>query len=332
MTEKYASLFVYQSPKLSDLLETAKKLKGHNASVLITGESGTGKEVLARFIHGLEENQDRPFVPVHCGMFPDNLIESELFGHEEGAFTGAKEKRIGRFEMANGGDIFLDEIGTLKQETQVKLLRVLQDKEIYRLGGKQAISLNFRVIAATNENLEELVKQGKFRLDLYHRLNVIQLHVPSLKERRDDIEPLIGHFLDKFSNGSGIAKTITPETLEILKSHDWPGNVRELENVIQSAVILSSASVVIGSDILDQKIKRCQNTAKNSFDGLDKSFCITPLKLSLEHYERTLLKMALRVSQGNKTDAARKLDIHRTTLHDKMISFSIDEYAEDTLE
>lgn len=326
--------FIYKSPKTAEVLEKADLLKGHHdANVLIDGESGTGKEVLARYIHDLEGDSNRPFVAVNCSAFPDDLIESELFGHEAGAFTDAKTKKIGKFEMAHGGDIFLDEIGTLQPRLQSKLLRVIQEKEIYRLGAEQPVRLKFRVIAATNDDLHDLMAKGDFRNDLYYRLAVVRLHMPPLRDRKEDIEPLAGYFLKNISNG-GPRLTVDAEVMEMFRKYSWPGNIRELENIIHSAYIVCKNKGSICADGIDDKIAESSNGIRFGANGNRPagSFIFPPYKKTLENFERAFIIEALRFSKGNKAFAARQLALPRSTFYEKIDSLSINDSPDETIE
>jgi len=245
---------VGQSQALAEVIEKVKLVASTDSSVLILGETGTGKELVARAVHSNSERRNRPLVKVNCAALPVGLIESELFGHEKGAFTGATDRRIGRFELAHGGTIFLDEIGDMPPDVQVKLLRVLQEHEFERVGGSNLIKVDVRVIAATNRNLLRSISEGAFRQDLYYRLNVFPVQLPSLRERREDIPPLVHYFVRRFSLKIGRKITrIQRETMDGLVSYSWPGNVRELENVIERAVILSRGSELeVAPDVLPE--------------------------------------------------------------------------------
>ncbi|MBI2091554.1 MAG: sigma-54-dependent Fis family transcriptional regulator, partial [Deltaproteobacteria bacterium] len=309
-----ATRFLGNSPAFCELLNTASRLRGHNANILIEGESGTGKELLAKYIHSLERDIHRPFVAVNCAGIPDTLMESELFGYEKGAFTGAVCRKIGKFEFANNGDIFLDEISTLKPELQAKLLRVLQEREVTRLGGNSVIRINFRVIAATNQNLEKMVEAGLFRADLYHRLAVVHLNVPPLRERIDDIPFLAKHFLDKYKRGDK-AKEITSKALSALKDYIWPGNVRELENLMHSLTVMVPEQIIDEDDLAELRSKNpYRYKTKMEEDGRISN-------LALDEYVDTLardyIKRVLRISKGNKTAAAEKLKVSRSTFYNR---------------
>lgn len=309
-----------ESKTFQDVLKRAQCVRGHEANVLIEGESGTGKELLARYIHELESNPERPFIAVNCAAIPETLIESELFGHEKGAFSGAFQRRVGKFELAHGGDIFLDEINSLKPELQAKILRVLQEKEIYRVGGNQPIRINFRVIAATNSNLDGMVTQGTFRMDLFHRLRVVSLRIPSLRERVDDIVVLIGHFLKKFSRGQ---KRMTEAAMARLMDYSWPGNVRELENMMHSLVIMTPSAMITEKELPEWITKQAvseQDLMNHEPHELSSELPdeIQPLKKYLASIEQRYIKRVLVHKNGDKTRTAMELGISRTSLYEKM--------------
>lgn len=315
------SRFVGVSLAFRKLLEQADRLKGHQANILLQGESGTGKELLARHVHSLEANPQRPFIAVNCAAIPEGLIESELFGHEKGAFTGATQRKIGKFELASGGDIFLDEISALRLDLQAKILRVLQEKEIVRVGGNTPIRVDFRVLSATNDSLETRVARGEFRMDLYHRLRVIQLHLPALRERREDIPLLIAYFLDKFSKVTG-PKRITAEALRRLQMYEWPGNVRELENVIHSLVILTPDEIIGEQHLphwamngIADHIRTAAHVPTRSWDALAE---LPALREYVRQAERSYIEHVLRVHEGDKSKTAQALAVGRTTLYAKL--------------
>jgi two-component system response regulator AtoC len=295
-----------RSPAMREIYKTVGRVADSEASVLITGETGTGKELVANIIH--QNNLARrngPLVKVNCAALPETLIESELFGHEKGAFTGAIAQRKGRFELANKGTIFLDEVGEITLPVQKKLLRVLQEGEIERVGGTGVVKVDVRVLAATNRDLLEEVKKGNFREDLYYRLNVINIHMPPLRERRGDILVLIEHFIDKYRYKPGAAPTkISEDALERLESHDWPGNVRQLENEIERAVTLSHGNVITGHylNLSQHGIPTQINLATRVRNG-------EGLDTVLREVEHTMIAEALRQSDGNEEDAARRLGL-----------------------
>ena len=308
--------FVGNSDVMRQLSHSISKVSDSSTSVLITGETGTGKEVVAREIHERSPRKGSPLVKVNCGAIPENLIESELFGHEKGSFTGAVSQRKGRFEMARGGTIFLDEIGELPANAQVKLLRVLQEREFERVGGHETIKINVRVIAATNRSLEEEVQNNNFRADLYYRLNVFPIHVPSLRERGADIMLLADHFVQKFSEelGKKVIRIDTP-AIDMLMAYHWPGNVRELENTIERAVLLSEDGVIHGHHLppsLQMKESETFSGEKGKFETL------------VANYERQLIVEALKESWGNQTEAARLLGTTKRVVQYKIQKLDID--------
>ena len=306
------------SEPIRQVLDFVQKVADSDSTVLIQGESGTGKELVARMLHFNSLRKDRPLVPVNCGAIPENLLESELFGHEKGAFTGATHTRMGRFELANGGTIFLDEIGEMSLPLQVKILRVLQEREFERVGGNRTIQVDVRIIAATNQDLESLVEEKRFRHDLFYRLNVIPIVIPPLRERRSDIPLLIDHFLARFNQTkhteiSGIA----PDALRLLTEYDWPGNIRELENMIERLVVLKKQGILAAAD-LPEKI--CRKTAASELKEQFIPFNEDGINLSreVEQYENHLIIEALRKANGVTTRAAQLLHLNRTTLVEKL--------------
>ena len=302
-----------------DLIQRVTKL---NAFVLITGETGTGKELIARAIHNLSERQSSPFVAVSCGAIPETLIEAELFGCEKGAFTGAVGSRKGYLEQAGQGTLFLDEIGELSPHTQVKLLRVLQERQFSRLGTSAVIPLQARVLFATHRNLGKMVEEGRFRLDLYYRVNVMGIKAPSLRDHTEDIPTLARHFLDKY--GELYRKPVTcilPEAMALLVEYDWPGNVRELENVIQKAIILTDDDT-IGPEQLPDDLQQ------PGLLGLSDSLPSTSFEDQLRDYKVKLAQKAVAECHGNKTLAARSLHISRTYLHRLIKDFMEEETPE----
>lgn len=304
LTKKYKNM-VGKSESFQEIIHLIERVSQTNVNVLITGESGTGKEVAAVAIHQNSPRKNGPFVPVNCAALPEQLLESELFGHEKGAFTGAYSRKIGRFELADNGTIFLDEIGEIPLNMQVKLLRVLQEKSFERVGGTETLTVNVRVIAATNRQLEEAIKEGKFREDLYYRLNVVPIHMPPLRERHEDIPLLAEHFLQKLKPTYG-AKRISPAALELLQRYNWPGNIRELQNIIERAVIICR-----GDEILPEHLpNEIRGTQAESESGIVINF---PDKgVSLEEVEKHLLIKALEKSKGNQSKAAELLGITRS--------------------
>jgi len=304
------------SNAIKKIYELIEKVADTDGTVLISGASGTGKELIARAIHYDSSRSDRPLVVINCGAIPEELLESELFGHEKGAFTGAYKSRIGRFEMANGGTIFLDEIGEMSPALQVKLLRVLQEKRFERVGGTKTIHVDARIIAATNKNLIAALNKGKFREDLYYRLNVIPIKVPPLRQRKSDIPLLIDFFMKKFQKGK--EKKITgfsPEAMDAMLKYDWPGNVRELENVIKRLTILCDDQVVGCEDLPEHIPQKGRSIQPVEEDFLEDG---VTLHKAVEDYEKRLILGALERSNWVKTRAAKLLNINRTTLVEKI--------------
>ncbi len=288
-------------------------MAGYSTTVLITGESGTGKELVARGMHRLGRGEGRPFVPVNCGGIPENLLESEFFGSVRGAFTGADRDRKGLFEEADGGSIFLDEIGELLAGLQVKLLRVLQEQEVRPVGGVKSRKIDVRVLAATNRDLAALVEQGGFRGDLYYRLNVVNVHIPPLRQRREDIPPLCRFFLDKHALRLGMeAQSIAPGAMDLMLAYEWPGNVRELENVIERAMILTDRSVIL-PEHLPQPFG-----AKNEGRRIDDFFGTYSLKKAKAIMEERMISRAMEATGGNKTRAAQLLELSYPALLAKL--------------
>jgi transcriptional regulator with PAS, ATPase and Fis domain len=303
-----------------DVYKLVAKVAQGRSTVLIEGESGTGKELIAKAIHSNSPRRDKAFVPVNCAALPDSLLESEMFGYEKGAFTGAMGAKAGLFEAANGGTLFLDEIGDLGAALQVKLLRVMQDQEVRRVGGTSSVKVDVRIIAATNRDLTALVKDGKFRDDLYYRLNVVRILLPSLAERREDIPTLADHFLRKYAGGAGNrVKGFLPETMVLLTRYRWPGNVRELENAVERAVSLSHGPLLVPDD-LPEAIKNAET------DGVGPAQSLEPdggALLTLEEVEKRHLVKVLKEAKGNKVRAAKILGIDRRTLYRMAERFGI---------
>jgi two-component system response regulator HydG len=306
-----------RSATMVTLLETVAQVASSEATVLITGESGTGKEMIAGAIHYNSPRKDGAFVKINCAAITETLLESELFGHEKGAFTGAHRKKEGRFRQAHGGSIFLDEISEMSLAMQVKLLRVLQEREITRVGGEEVIPVNVRVIAATNKDLLEEIQAGRFREDLFYRLNVVTLNMPALRDRRQDIPLLAQHFLTMFrEKNKKEIKGFTPQAMDRMLKHEWPGNVRELMNAVERGVVLSS------SEYLDEKelpflTKDAQLEEKNLYNaGI-------PADLPLEEVERASILKTLELAGGNKSEASRRLGITRRTLHKKLKKYGV---------
>ena len=311
--------FIGTSEPVNRVLKFVAKVADHGSTVLIQGESGTGKELVARMLHFNSVRKDRPLIPVNCGAIPENLLESELFGHEKGAFTGAVQARIGRFESAHGGTIFLDEIGELSLGLQVKLLRVLQERSFERVGGTRTINVDVRVVAATNQDLEEAVRQKRFREDLYYRLNVIPVTIPPLRERRSDIPQLVNHFLAKLSRGKQTATIVcSPEAMARLMEYHWPGNIRELENMVERLAVMSHSKTIEASALTDRiphPGAAVEQTASHFISFSDQGI---NLSREIEQLENRLIVGALRQANGITTKAAQLLQVNRTTLIEKM--------------
>ena len=296
-------------PAMQKVYRLVAQVARTTTTVLITGESGTGKELVARAIHRQGPRRDKPFVAVNPAAVAESLIESELFGHERGAFTGANQRKLGRFELAQGGTLFLDEIATLKGELQVKLLRVLQEREIERVGGTHPIKIDVRIVAATNADLKDAVARGAFREDLYYRLNVVSIDVPPLAQRADDIPLLVEHFVHRYSRECNKpVDELSPEVLTALREYGWPGNVRELQNVIERAVVLAEGPVIQLSDLpLDVLLPKHREKVRTA-DHL-------PLKNATEEFERQIVLRVLERVGGNQSEAARILGLHRNTIN-----------------
>ena len=301
---------VYKDPGMEAIVNMAGRVASSRTTVLIQGESGTGKELFARLVHATSPRSAKPMIVVNCGAIPETLLESELFGHEKGAFTGATARRIGRFEEADGGTLFLDEIGELSPSVQVKLLRFLQEREFQRLGGNQTIQADVRIISATNRNLEERVKEGAFRDDLYYRLNVVSMTVPPLRDRRGDIPLLIEYFTKQFSSENDKeVDGLSSEAMDTLLKYDYPGNVRELENIIERAVVIARDHVISIKDLPFQDISP-DHFAGHKEGGV--------LKDEIESLERTRIEQALDETGNNQTRAAELLGITERTLRYKL--------------
>ena len=332
---------VGRHPRMQEVYKTIGRIAGSDVTVLLRGESGTGKEVVARAIHHYSRRAGRPFVAVSSAAIPGTLLESELFGHERGAFTDAKERKLGKLELAHGGTLFLDEIGDMPVELQGKLLRALQERTIERVGGHEPIRIDVRVLAATNRDLEALMRDARFREDLFYRLNVITLELPPLRERQRDIPLLVEHFLAKYAPGLG-ERGVAPDALDRLVGHEWPGNVRELENVVQRAMVMATSGVILPEhlpigpvsaaasvavdatleEIIERKLVECvrglrAHTSANLYD------------LMIGLVEKPLLRAVLRETGGNQVRAAQILGINRNTLRKKLTEHGIDP---DTLE
>jgi Nif-specific regulatory protein len=316
LRERYDfSHIVGTSNAIRQVYEQVEQVARTNTTVLLLGESGTGKELIAHALHYNSLRSSKPFIKVNCAALPETLLETELFGHEKGAFTGAQSRKKGRFELADGGTLFLDEIGDLSPATQIKLLRVLQEREFERVGGTETVKVNVRLIAATNKDLSKAIAEGQFREDLYYRLNVFTIFLPPLRERKPDILLLAEHFLEKYEreHGKRIRRLSTP-AIDMLTSYHWPGNVRELENVIERAVLVCDTNVIHG-----HHLPPSLQTAE-----LSGTVAHVPLKSAVGAYERDLIQDALKTTRGNKSKAARLLETTERVLGYKILSYGID--------
>ena len=331
--QRLAADLVGSSSRMEGIRRLIAQVAPSEASVLILGESGTGKELVARGIHRLSARARGPFVPVNCGAIPGELLESELFGHEKGAFTGAQGQRRGRFEQANGGTLFLDEIGDMPADLQTRLLRVLSDGEFYRVGGHEAVKADVRIIAATHQDLNSLVNQGKFREDLMHRLNVIRIHVPALRERREDIPVLLTHFLSRVARELDVeAKQLEPEVINYLSNLDWAGNVRQLENICRWLTVMASGKTIRLEDLPHELRESEQSTDQTeSWQSMLANWAehsladgrSNILQDALPQFESTLIEVAMRQTGGKRQRAAKLLGWGRNTLTRKIQELDI---------
>jgi DNA-binding NtrC family response regulator len=305
---------ISKNPKMREMLELAGDIANLRSTVLIRGESGTGKELVARAIHFSGDRASKPFVCVSCAALAETLLESELFGYEKGAFTGAAERKKGKFELADSGTIFLDEIGDISPKLQADLLRVLQERSFYRLGGTEEVHIDARVIAATNRNLQQAVAEGRFREDLFYRLNVIEIRIPPLRERLEDVPLLVQHFVDRLSHELGKeVQGVSESALRVLMDYDWPGNVRELENSIERALVTCKSRVLAGDDL--------------AFLGAGtdrrRTWSVPP-NMTLQELERRAIEATVQSTEGNIKEAAARLGIDRSTLYDKIKRYGIE--------
>jgi DNA-binding NtrC family response regulator len=310
---------VGESPQMKEVFRTIEKVARSNATVLVLGETGVGKELVAEALHRNSSRSDRPFVKMNCAALHESLLESELFGHERGAFTGADRQRTGRFELANEGTLFLDEIGNMTASTQAKVLRVLQEREFERLGGSRTVKVDVRLVAATNKNLEEAIQRGEFREDLYYRLNVVSVSVPPLRERKEDIVPLASHFIDRFAKElKKDVRGLEPAAVRALKRHTWPGNIRELENTIERAVLMAEGR------FLQEEDMNLATTGRNAADNVASlNLRLPPTGIALDELERQAILEALRISNWVQKDAAKFLGISSRVMNYKVAKYEI---------
>jgi DNA-binding NtrC family response regulator len=310
---------VGESPQMKEVFRTIEKVARSNATVLVLGETGVGKELVAEALHRNSSRADRPFVKMNCAALHESLLESELFGHERGAFTGADRQRTGRFELANEGTLFLDEIGNMTPSTQTKVLRVLQEREFERLGGSRTVKVDVRLVAATNKNLEGAIQRGEFREDLYYRLNVVNVTVPPLRERKEDIIPLASHFIDRFAKElKKDVRGLEPAAVRALKRHTWPGNIRELENTIERAVLMAEGRFLQEDDV------NLGAAGRSSADNVSSlNLRLPPTGIALDELERQAILEALRISNWVQKDAAKFLGISSRVMNYKVAKYEI---------
>lgn len=315
--KKVFESIIGKSSQMQKVFDMIKRVSDSKASVLITGESGVGKELIANAIHNLSSRKDKPMIRVHCAALTETLLESELFGHEKGAFSGAVARKRGRFELANGGTIFLDEIGEINQNVQIKLLRVLQEKKFERVGGEETIDVDVRVVAATNKNLLEEIKKGNFREDLYYRLNVVHIEVPPLRERKEDIPLLVAEFIKTYAKeNSKEIEGLDNKTRSILYNFDWPGNIRQLKNCIESAVVMCQGKIITVDDLPPGIVSSNENETIK-----------IPLGIPMEEAEKIIITENLAYFKGNKSKTADVLQIGRKTLHRKLEDMALQNFT-----
>ena len=326
LASKYAfNTMIGTSAVMQQVLDAIKQIAPARSTVLLTGESGTGKELAARALHELSDRSDKPFVVVHCAALSRNLLESELFGYEKGAFSGAMERRIGRFEAANGGTIFLDEIGEIDPSVQVVLLRILETHTFERVGGTESLEVDIRLIAATNRDLKDMAEKGEFREDLYYRLDVLHLNMPALRERREDIPLLLKHYLEIFNNENHRKiSSLTQEALEILTVYNWPGNIRELRNTVERMVVMARKDVITVNDVP----KTIRAVVSEMRSASSKISLAPNEKLDINANEKSLITKALIECSGNRTAASKKLGISRRTIIRKIDQYGLHEIGQ----
>jgi len=318
-----ADKMVGRSAKMRELREMIHQVSGSDATILITGESGTGKELVANLIKATSPRDDKPFLKINCNAINDSILEADLFGYEKGAFTGATARKIGKFEVVDGGTIFLDEIGDISPRMQVSLLRVLQNGEILRVGGTEPVRVDVRVISATNVDLAQAVKEKKFRLDLYYRLNIINIDMPPLRDRKEDIVELVSHFVNHYREAFKKDIDFVPKSvINRLLTHNWPGNVRELENLIQRAVLMAKGKMITDNDLLFDQDPRMEQQQDDSYN-IDDKLGILPMKTIVAEFEAAIINRAMHKYSGNVSTAANQLKIGKTALYDKMKQHNI---------
>ncbi|RMH69538.1 MAG: sigma-54-dependent Fis family transcriptional regulator [Gemmatimonadetes bacterium] len=313
---------ISRNSKMQHIFEIVRQVAPTPTTVLILGESGTGKELIAKAIHGLSDRAHQPFVKINCAAIPHDLLESELFGYEKGAFTGAHQQKKGKFELANGGTLFLDEIGDMQLSLQAKILRALQEQEFERVGGISPIKVDVRIIAATNQNLQQLMDTGKFRQDLYYRLSVVQIHLPPLAERKDDIPLLAQHFLEQYNRQLNKQTVLSAETYRLLTHYSWPGNIRELQNVIERAVVLSPTETITPTALPEtfEKMNSEPTDSENYLRRLENGETLPEL---IEDIEKQIIAKALATSKDVQAQAARLLGVSRSHLHYKLKKYGL---------
>ncbi|WP_407310226.1 sigma-54-dependent transcriptional regulator [Desulfosporosinus sp. SB140] len=316
---RHIKAFIGSSPLMQEVFKAIGRVSASDSSVLVQGESGTGKELVARTIHQYSSRKNKPFVTVNCGAIPEGILESEFFGHERGAFTGAHQQKTGKFELANGGTIFLDEIGEMSPPLQVKLLRALQEREFERVGGNEKIVVDVRIIAATNKNLRQSILDKTFRADLFYRLNVVSIIIPPLRERKEDILLLAAYFRDKFCGKLGVEpKMISKEVLNVLQAYDWPGNVRELENMMEHALVMGKGQVILVEDLPEEVLNRQKACLAETGTKQE------TLRSMVKSLEKEVIAQTLQKTGGNKLQTAKLLDISRRALHYKIEEYGLE--------